>query len=166
MKKNTTKKTTKSPIVLSARDQAHDIQSLRVGYELIDTAWRMTVPVVLFAGIGIFVDRSLGAKPWFTLLGMIIGFVFAGILVKRQIGEDLPFLPSATLEKNNSNKPDKIALHAEQLQKSNIPKDAPKNDRYGIFGYNNDDYYSQGNGDDTQETNLTNKIKSNGKDDA
>jgi F0F1-type ATP synthase assembly protein I len=65
-------------------------QKLSVGRELLDTTWRMTIPVVLFAGLGIFVDKSIGSQPWVTLLGTIIGFVFAVLLVKKQIerGED------------------------------------------------------------------------------
>jgi F0F1-type ATP synthase assembly protein I len=60
-------------------------QKLRVGRELADTTWRMAVPVVLFAGLGIVADRSLGSKPWLTLLGVIVGFACAGLLVKRQL---------------------------------------------------------------------------------
>jgi F0F1-type ATP synthase assembly protein I len=58
---------------------------LRVGRELLETTWRIVVPVLLFAGIGILLDRNLGSKPWMTLLGTAIGFVFAGLLVKKLI---------------------------------------------------------------------------------
>lgn len=44
------------------------------------------MPVVLFAGLGIFIDRSLDSGPWVTLLGMVVGFGCAVLLVKRQIG--------------------------------------------------------------------------------
>jgi F0F1-type ATP synthase assembly protein I len=30
-------------------------------------------------------DRQFGTKPWFTLCGVVIGFVFATMLVKRQL---------------------------------------------------------------------------------
>ncbi len=60
-------------------------QKLNIGRELLDTTWRMTIPVLLFAGIGIFMDIALHSKPWLTLLGAVIGFGFAAELVKRQI---------------------------------------------------------------------------------
>jgi F0F1-type ATP synthase assembly protein I len=72
--------TTKSQkTALSSRPQ------LRVGRELLDTTWRMTAPVVLCAGLGIMLDRGLNTKPWLTLVGMIIGFGLAGLLVKLQL---------------------------------------------------------------------------------
>lgn len=58
---------------------------LRVGREIADTTWRMTVPVVIFTFIGIFLDLRLDTTPWVTFLGVIIGFYFAIILVKQQI---------------------------------------------------------------------------------
>jgi F0F1-type ATP synthase assembly protein I len=60
-------------------------QKLSVGRELLDTTWRMTVPVVIFASLGIFLDITVGSKPWLTLLGSVIGFYFAIQLVKQQI---------------------------------------------------------------------------------
>jgi F0F1-type ATP synthase assembly protein I len=53
--------------------------------DFLDTAWRIAIPVLIFAGIGIFVDVNAETKPWFTLLGTIVGFVFAGLLVKKQL---------------------------------------------------------------------------------
>ena len=53
--------------------------------DLADTAWRIAVPVLLFAGIGIVIDKKIGSAPWVTLVGVVIGFVFAGLLVKRQL---------------------------------------------------------------------------------
>lgn len=67
-------------------------RQLRVGYELADTTWRMTVPVVLFACLGIVIDRSIGSKPWVTLLGVVIGFVVAVFLIKKQL-ERWPNVP-------------------------------------------------------------------------
>lgn len=51
-----------------------------------DVTWRMAVPVVIFAGLGLLADKTWGSKPWMTLLGTLVGFLFAGLLVKRQIG--------------------------------------------------------------------------------
>src|ERR1700754_2711043 len=68
-------------------------RQLRVGRELADTTWRISVPVLLFAGAGIVADRSWGSKPWLTLLGTLIGFGCAALLVKRQLDEWPASLP-------------------------------------------------------------------------
>lgn len=59
--------------------------SLNVALELADTTWRMTVPVVLLAGLGLVADKKLGSLPWLTLLGMAAGFYVAARLVKQQL---------------------------------------------------------------------------------
>lgn len=56
-----------------------------LGLQLLDTTWRIAVPVIILAVGGIFVDRRVGSKPWATLTGTLIGFVIAGWLLKRQI---------------------------------------------------------------------------------
>lgn len=54
-----------------------------IALQFLDTTWRIAVPVLIFALLGIFVDRSFGTKPLFTLLGVIVGFIVAGLLIKR-----------------------------------------------------------------------------------
>lgn len=56
-----------------------------IALDLLDTAWRIAVPVVLFAGAGIFIDRKVDSAPWFTLAATILGFVTAGYLLKQQL---------------------------------------------------------------------------------
>jgi F0F1-type ATP synthase assembly protein I len=51
----------------------------------LDTTWRIATPVILFTVLGIIADRKFGSKPWITLLCVVIGFVFAVLLVKRQL---------------------------------------------------------------------------------
>ncbi len=53
--------------------------------DFLDTTWRIAVPVVIFAVLGIVADRHFGTKPWLTLLGMVVGFGFAGLLLKKQL---------------------------------------------------------------------------------
>jgi hypothetical protein len=60
---------------------------LRIGQALLATTWRIAVPVVLFTGLGIFLDLHLGTKPWLTLLGVAIGFVLAGVMIARLLKE-------------------------------------------------------------------------------
>ena len=62
-----------------------DKRQLNIGRELADTTWRIAVPVVLFACLGIVIDRTLGSKPWMTLLGMVAGFAIASYLIKKQL---------------------------------------------------------------------------------
>ena len=79
MKKAAAHPTTKSP-------SGNDHFSLStVALDLLDTTWRIAIPVVLFAGAGIFIDTKLDAAPWVTLLGTAAGFVLAGLLLKRQL---------------------------------------------------------------------------------
>jgi len=56
-----------------------------LGLDFLDTTWRIAIPVVLFAGAGIFLDRKLDSAPWFTLLGSLVGFFIAGYLLKQQL---------------------------------------------------------------------------------
>ena len=79
-------------------------QTLNVGRELADTTWRMTLPVVLFAGLGIAGDKAWSLKPWLTLAGMAVGFVFAGLLVKRQLNRWPAKLPKpGSYKRHNPN---------------------------------------------------------------
>lgn len=57
----------------------------RLTLDFLDTAWRIAVPVVLLAAAGIFADIALGSAPSLTLLGMVLGFVLAALLLKKQI---------------------------------------------------------------------------------
>ncbi len=56
-----------------------------IALTFLDTTWRIATPVVLFTALGIFLDLKFGTKPWITLPSVIIGFVFAVLLVKRQL---------------------------------------------------------------------------------
>ncbi|HEX3568999.1 MAG TPA: AtpZ/AtpI family protein [Candidatus Saccharimonadales bacterium] len=53
--------------------------------QLLDTTWRIAVPVIIVAVVGILLDKRLHTAPWLTLAGMAVGFVIAGLLVKQQI---------------------------------------------------------------------------------
>lgn len=56
-----------------------------LAFDFLDTAWRMTVPVVLFAVGGLLLDKQIDTAPWMTMLGVAIGFGFSALLVKKQI---------------------------------------------------------------------------------
>lgn len=57
-----------------------------IGLTFLDTTWRIVTPVLLFTVLGIVADRTLGTKPWLTIVVAVpVGFVFAALLVKRQL---------------------------------------------------------------------------------
>lgn len=56
-----------------------------IALDFLDTTWRIAVPVVLFAGLGIFGDVKAHTKPWLTLAGLLVGLLFAGLLLKKQL---------------------------------------------------------------------------------
>jgi len=56
-----------------------------IALDLLNTAWRIAVPVLIFSIVGIFADKHWDTAPWLTLLGLVVGFVFAGLLIKEQI---------------------------------------------------------------------------------
>ena len=57
-----------------------------IGLTFLDTTWRIVTPVLLFTVLGIIADRTLGTKPWLTIIVAVpLGFVFAALLVKRQL---------------------------------------------------------------------------------
>ena len=50
-----------------------------------DTTWRMFVPTIGFTLLGVWLDGSFDTKPWLMFGGIIIGFLGAFLLVKKQI---------------------------------------------------------------------------------
>jgi hypothetical protein len=52
---------------------------------LADTTWRVAVPTVLFAGLGIILDKKIDTMPLCTLIGMTLGLIAAGVLVWSQL---------------------------------------------------------------------------------
>ena len=50
-----------------------------------DTTWRMFVPIIGLAVLGIWGDRSFGTKPWLTVVCLGVGVAIAGFLIKQQL---------------------------------------------------------------------------------
>jgi hypothetical protein len=67
----------------SSGDPSFGVGSVAVTF--LDTTWRIATPVVLFTLLGIAADLHFGTKPWLTLPSVVVGFVFAILLVKRQL---------------------------------------------------------------------------------
>lgn len=55
--------------------------------DITDTTWRMFGPVIICTAIGLWVDDQLESGPWFSLAGVLIGSVIAGLLVKKQLSK-------------------------------------------------------------------------------
>lgn len=63
------------------------LNPLLLGRSYLDTGWRIVVPVVIATFFGAVLDEAIGTKPWLTLVGLVIGFMVAGLLVKQQAPE-------------------------------------------------------------------------------
>lgn len=50
-----------------------------------DTTWRMFVPSVGGTLFGVWLDSVFGTKPWLMAVGIVLGLVFAFVLVQRQV---------------------------------------------------------------------------------
>jgi len=60
---------------------------LLIGVSL-DTTWRMFVPIVGLAILGVWLDNTIGTKPWLTISGIIVGIVIALALIIQQINRN------------------------------------------------------------------------------
>ena len=50
-----------------------------------DTTWRMFVPSIGLTMLGVWLDSIFNLKPLLMFTGIVLGFVFAFLLVKLQI---------------------------------------------------------------------------------
>ena len=50
-----------------------------------DTTWRMFVPSIGMTLVGVWLDTVFTTKPWLMIIGIIVGFAFAILLVKKQM---------------------------------------------------------------------------------
>lgn len=50
-----------------------------------DTTWRMFVPTIGLMLVGFWVDTQLGTKFWMTVVGILIGSLVAGFLIRHQL---------------------------------------------------------------------------------
>jgi len=50
-----------------------------------DTTWRMFVPAVGLTLLGVWADGQFQTKPWLMIIGIVLGFLGAFFLVKKQI---------------------------------------------------------------------------------
>ncbi len=60
-------------------------QVLIVFGDIIETTWRIFLPLVGMAVCGIYADMSFNTIPWYTLSSMAVGGVIAALLVRQQL---------------------------------------------------------------------------------
>lgn len=53
--------------------------------DLGETTWRMFVPTVGLMTLGYWADSQLHTKPWLFALGVIVGGLIAGYLIRKQL---------------------------------------------------------------------------------
>lgn len=49
-----------------------------------DTTWRMFTPVIGLLVLGLWLDKKMHHQPWFSLVGVILGFAISIALVAQQ----------------------------------------------------------------------------------
>jgi hypothetical protein len=57
---------------------------------ILDTTWRMFIPVLSLLVLGLWLDTKTGHKPLFTLGGVLLGFGLAIALVYQQYRQVTP----------------------------------------------------------------------------
>lgn len=73
----------KEPVVKNGKTTEAEAMRVILG-TLGDTTWRMFTPTFLCTLIGVWADGEFGTKPWLMFIGIVIGFVSAGLLVWQQ----------------------------------------------------------------------------------
>lgn len=51
----------------------------------LDTTWRTFVPVIGGTILGVAIDNRFDLSPITTIIGLIVGIVIAGLLIKKQL---------------------------------------------------------------------------------
>ena len=54
-----------------------------------DTTWRMFIPIIGLAVVGVWTDRTFGTKPIMTIIGIVTGIIIAAYLVRLQFKKEL-----------------------------------------------------------------------------
>lgn len=70
--------------------EAKSLDGKVVAFQLLDTGWRVALPILLLSYVGIRLDRHYDTKPLYTLIGFFLSLAVATLLVYRQISELYP----------------------------------------------------------------------------
>lgn len=52
--------------------------------DIADTTWRMFVPTLALAALGLWADTTYQTGPWLSLAGVLVGCGIAALLIKKQ----------------------------------------------------------------------------------
>ena len=75
-----------SPRPTNGGQKSNEVETMKVLLGTIgDTTWRMFVPSVGLTLLGVWADAQFGTKPWLMVVGIVLGFFGAFLLVKKQI---------------------------------------------------------------------------------
>ncbi len=69
---------------INKTNNSQTISTAQLDQSYLGIGFRIILPVVLMVIVGAIGDSILRTKPWMTLIGLVIGFVLASMLVKRQ----------------------------------------------------------------------------------
>lgn len=72
------------------KNQQATLDGWVIGLQLLDTGWRVAVPILLFSYMGVQLDKHHNTRPLFTLIGFFIALSFAITLVYRQVKTAYP----------------------------------------------------------------------------
>ncbi len=61
-----------------------------IAIQLMDTTWRVALPILLFTLTGIHFDKQYGTSPTLTLIGLFLSLATSTLLVYRQIKQLYP----------------------------------------------------------------------------
>ena len=56
-----------------------------IALQLLDTTWRVAVPILLLTFLGHKLDLGLGTNPLFIIIGLFLSLTIAILLIYRQI---------------------------------------------------------------------------------
>ncbi len=65
--------------------QGSGITGWSIGVQMMDTAWRVALPIFVLTIIGAKLDKNNGTQPLYTLVGLFLSLATASLLVYRQI---------------------------------------------------------------------------------
>lgn len=61
-----------------------------IALQLLDTAWRVAIPIIIFTYFGVKFDKNLHTTPLYSVIGLLLALSFATLLVYRQIKLNYP----------------------------------------------------------------------------
>jgi NhaP-type Na+/H+ or K+/H+ antiporter len=62
----------------------------RLPVHLLETTWRVAVPILLFSIGGYKLDQRYGTKPWLSIAGLFLALTFATLLIYRYLKANFP----------------------------------------------------------------------------